>query len=71
MTRREALLALAVAFALVTAGLAWLLGGAGLIIGGILAAAATLLGFERIDEERRGEALEDAVPQPGRGFARL
>jgi hypothetical protein len=70
LTRREALLALAVAFALITAGLTWLLGGYGLIIGGLLVAATTLFGFERIGEGR-GEALEDAVPQPGRGFARL
>lgn len=70
MTRREALLALAVALALIVAGLTWLLGGYGLIAGGLLVAAVTLFGFERIGEGQRGETLEDAVPQQ-RGFARL
>lgn len=62
MTRREALLALAVMFALFAAGLTWLLGPYGLIACAIAGAAAVLLGFERV--ERHGEAVPDAVPDP-------
>lgn len=63
MTRRESLLALAVAFALVIAGLIWLIGAWGLIVGGLGLAAATLFGFERVSEVGRGEAVANAVPQ--------
>lgn len=65
MTRRESLLALAVAFTLVIAGLVWLIGPWGLIVGGLGLASATLFGFERVreGEGRRGEDLADAVPQ--------
>lgn len=70
MTRREALLALGIMFALLTSGLTWLLGPFGLIICAVLGAAAVLLGFERVVEPR-GEAVSDVVPEPEHLFAAL
>jgi hypothetical protein len=63
VTRRESLLALAVALALIVAGLVWLFGPYGLIAGGIALAASTLFAFERVSEVERGEAVANAVPQ--------
>lgn len=67
MTRKESIAALAVAFALIAAGLTWLLGPYGLIIAGLAAAALVLFGVN-ITEERRGEAVESARTPAGRGF---
>lgn len=60
MTRREALLALLLAFVLVAVGLTWLFGPYGLICSGITLVACILLGFERVGD---GEAVEVSVPQ--------
>lgn len=62
MTRRESLLVLGIAYALMISGLTWLFGPYGLIIGGLAVCATTLFAFERVSEAR-GEALEDAVPR--------
>ena len=60
MTKREALLALALAFLLVAAGLTWLFGPYGLIGAGLALATAVTFGINV--EERRGEAVADPVP---------
>ncbi len=62
MTRREALAALAVMFALFTAGLTWLIGPFGLITCAVLGVLAVVFCFERVDKPR-GEDVADALPQ--------
>lgn len=69
MTRREALLALAVLFALLATGMTWLFGPYGLIGCALLGGAAVLLGFERVDP--RAEAVPDAAPEPRDFFASI
>ena len=57
MSRREALAALLVAFALIAAGMTWLFGPFGLIGAGLTLAAAVTFGINV--EERRGEPVAD------------
>jgi predicted PurR-regulated permease PerM len=64
VTRREALYGLLLAVALLTAGLTWLLGPYGLIIGGVAIGAAVLLLDEKPEERR--EAVADAPAWPPR-----
>jgi hypothetical protein len=61
MTRREALLALALMYALFVAGVTWWLGPIALAVSGILGLAAVVFLFERVAD--RGEAVPDAVPR--------
>lgn len=62
MTRREATVLLAVALALVVAGLVWLFGPFGLLASGAVLVALTLFVFD-IREERAGA---DSVAVPAR-----
>lgn len=64
MTRREGLAALLLTFCLFTAGLTWQCGPLGLIAAALIGAAATLFGFQRVEEvvTRRGEHVPDTVP---------
>jgi hypothetical protein len=64
VTRREALLALALMYALFVAGLTWWLGPIALAAAGMLGLAAVAFLFERV--EARGEAVPDAVPREWR-----
>ncbi len=69
MTRRESLLALLIALALIAGGLTWLTGGWGLLISGLLLAAGVTFGVTVIPEERRGEAVEPAPVGQHRGIS--
>jgi len=60
VTRREALLALSVAYALIAGGLAWWFGPPGLIAAGVVLIVCILLFFERVDD---GETVAEPVPQ--------
>jgi hypothetical protein len=57
MTRREALLALGLMYALLVAGVTWQFGPLALAASGIAGVAAVLFLFERV--EPRGEAVPD------------
>ena len=65
MTRREALLALGLMYALLVAGVTWQFGSLGLILSGVVGLAVVLFLFERV--EPRGEAVPD--PAAREGFA--
>ena len=64
MTRREALLALALMYALVVAGLTWQFGPLALAACGVLGLVVVAFVFERVAD--RGEAVPDAVPREWR-----
>lgn len=61
MTRREALAALGLMYALLVAGVTWQFGPLGLILSGFVGLAVVAFAFERV--EPRGEAVPDAVPR--------
>jgi hypothetical protein len=69
LTRREALLALLIAFALVASGLTWLTGGWGLLISGVLLAFGVTFGVTVIPEEQRGEVVEPPAQRHARGVS--
>lgn len=61
MTRREALTALALMYALFVAGITWQFGPLALALSGLVGLAAVAFLFERV--EPVGEAVPDAVPR--------
>ena len=64
MTRREALIALGLMYALLVAGVTWQFGPIALAVSGLAGLAAVAFLFERV--EARGEAVPDAVPREWR-----